>query len=231
MVARTVGQQLTPAGLAAVCRSKARCRPPVGRSERVITPVTDAVSVADQSPNHQRTGTALVRSVGHDDAGRGRSAKSQAIAHTAPLGGQSRASVAWRLVANGVCLPVHAAGCNASTNRNYRSLIGLRGSQADGQGAAFNRLMAPTPMTSPARPPWRATPTRVALVVTLTGGERGEISTRRWTCRTHGRTEIRRDEMIKAASSQPSTPGWASSTPGYQVIYRHRCPMTASRGC
>lgn len=72
------------------------------------------------------------------------------------------------------------------------------------------------------------------LVVTLTGGERGEILNPAMDLPdVHGRiAEIRRDEMTKRPrSSVSSTPGWASSTPGYlRVIYRHRCLMTASRG-
>jgi len=74
-----------------------------------------------------------------------------------------------------------------------------------------------------------------ALVVTLTGGERGEILNPRWTCPTCMDTspEIRRDEMAKAAEILGVEHTWlASSTPAYpRAIRRHRYPTAALRWC
>ncbi len=73
------------------------------------------------------------------------------------------------------------------------------------------------------------------LVVTLTGGERGEILNPAMDLpEVHGRiADIRRDEMAKPPrSSASNTPGWASSTPGCpRATRRHRCPKAASRWC
>ena len=71
------------------------------------------------------------------------------------------------------------------------------------------------------------------MVVTLTGGERGDILNQAMDLpEVHGRIhEIRRDEMAKAArSSGSSTAGSDSSTPGCPRATRcRRCPRAASR--
>ncbi len=71
------------------------------------------------------------------------------------------------------------------------------------------------------------------LVVTLTGGERGDILNPAMDLpEVHGRmAEIRREEMAKAAAIlASSTTGWASSTPDCpRVTPCRRCRRAVSR--
>ncbi len=73
------------------------------------------------------------------------------------------------------------------------------------------------------------------MVVTLTGGERGDILNPAMDLpEVHGRIhEVRRDEMPgPPRSSASSITGWGSSTPGCPRVTRcRRCPTAASRWC